>query len=56
VFSLLWSDPRLYKEKPTITVSPVVVQLLVESRPVKRILHVCCSYGEIVINPLPGYD
>jgi hypothetical protein len=30
------SDPTLYKEKPTIIVSPVVVQLSDESQPVKR--------------------
>jgi hypothetical protein len=41
---------RLYKQKPKIIVSSVVIQLSVEIRPVKR------SYSETVINPLPGYD
>jgi hypothetical protein len=47
VFSVLWSDPRLYKEKPTIIVSSVIVQLSVESQPVKKRLYV--YYG-------PGVD
>jgi hypothetical protein len=51
---MLWSDRRLYKEKPTIIVSSV--QLSVESQPVKRRLYMCSSYSETVISPLPGYD
>jgi hypothetical protein len=27
-----------------------------KSAAVKIRLYVCCSYGEMVINPLPGYD
>jgi hypothetical protein len=56
MFSVLWSDSSLYKEKPIIIVSPVGVQLSVESQPVERRLCVCCSYSETVINPLPGYN
>jgi hypothetical protein len=60
-FSVLWSDSRLYKKKPTIIVSSFVVKLLVGNQAMNRRLstwkrrrYVCCSYGKTVINPLPG--
>jgi hypothetical protein len=50
MFSVLWSDTIVYTEKPRVRVivSPVVVQLPVESQPVKRKLYVRCSDNETV--------
>jgi hypothetical protein len=54
-FSCVHSPPKTdLCVQTTIIDSSVVVQLAIESQPVKRRLSMC--YSETVINPLPGYN